>query len=608
MATVQENLDDAIDNANEKVEEAQQLTDAIEQLATTNIANLTEGDFNQVKSITVSDIDVGDLINNLQQALEIISVNTDVFDSSNIVKPVINLTPVDNSDSAPEDATDKQVINIPEVPDAIISSPPSPPELEKVSVPTTPNIASIVSPDLEEIVFPSVPAIQLPLFTAIAPVNTLTVPENTFSFTEDTSITVTSLMTLIRSTIEDDLVNGGFGLNATDEQQLFERMRDREVKAAEAEEEEITRSFTQTGFSIPSGSLLVAKQRALQNTLEKISSGNRDISLKRADLFVQARQFALQQGSSTELGIINFNNSVQNRALQASQVAIDSSIRIFNAEVENFNADLRLFETESNVFEQKIRAALNQLELFKAEIEANTSKGVFNKQLIDVFLARHQAARTTVAVFESQVRAVGLQADIEKLKFESYAAEVQGFQNEVQAKVLEFQGFESQLKGESAKADIDAAEQRRYESQVTAFKVKNDIKIANFDTQIRESELELDRFRADIAGLESTSRVEVSRVEAINKSNTDLFRQNESVFNAAAKEAEIGLRAQSTVAQRDALEGRLELDRVKQNNDITFRTIEFQLKALKQSLDIQTSIINGALGGINTIISETSSV
>lgn len=130
----------------------------------------------------------------------------------------------------------------------------------------------------------------------------------------------------VRDGLSDEIENGTYGLDAQDEADLWNRERDREQVNAQSTTEEVKRQFAMTGFPVPPGVMNKAIERTIEASTQKISSVNRDISLKRADLLFQGKQFAWSKALELEAVLMKLYDALQNRALDAAKADAQTSI------------------------------------------------------------------------------------------------------------------------------------------------------------------------------------------------------------------------------------------------------------------------------------------
>lgn len=147
-----------------------------------------------------------------------------------------------------------------------------------------------------------------------------------------------------------DLLNGGYGIDDADETRLWNRERDREVASAQANIDELKRQAASTSFPMPQGALYAAIQKARQELLNKTSSVNRDIGLKRADMYVEQRRKVIEQVLAVESQNIMLYNAIQGRGLDIAKTQIAMAISIFEAGIAGiklqFEAVLKQIEAQ----------------------------------------------------------------------------------------------------------------------------------------------------------------------------------------------------------------------------------------------------------------------
>jgi hypothetical protein len=156
---------------------------------------------------------------------------------------------------------------------------------------------------------------------------TITVPAME-DFTAPTDTLYSSaLESQVAAKVADEIENGVYGLEPQDEADLWNRERDREQVNAQAGTEEVKRQFAVSGFPVPPGVLNKAIERTVEASAQKISSVNRDISLKRADLYWQGKQFAWTKALEIENMMSKLYDALQTRSLEAAKTRASVSIQ-----------------------------------------------------------------------------------------------------------------------------------------------------------------------------------------------------------------------------------------------------------------------------------------
>lgn len=105
----------------------------------------------------------------------------------------------------------------------------------------------------------------------------------------------TAALTAAETWLANAINNGGTGIPAAVEAQIWERSRARELKDAARLEEEANSSLAARGFSMPPGALSAKLQEIQQAAADKISTHSRDVAIKQAELEIENIRFAVQQ-------------------------------------------------------------------------------------------------------------------------------------------------------------------------------------------------------------------------------------------------------------------------------------------------------------------------
>ena len=269
----------------------------------------------------------------------------------------------------------------------------------------------------------------------------LLAPTNTFQYYE--GVYDRMLLDPLRAKLLYDLQNGGYGIEVTDELALFNRARDREVEAAMSRIETAARDMAARGFPVPPGELAVTIDRAYQDMQNKVSSVSRDITLERAKLYVDNRQFTIREVRELETVTVGLYNSIQERALNVAKLTVEMSIAIYNAQVNRFKLALEAAKISADVQVAELQA---QVEEAKANME----------------IYRGQIMAYTADV-QRQVESAKLQVDVYRADIENYKTlnDVTIARTTIQTKALEAtvqQNIQiSQMTIENAKAQLLAA-------------------------------------------------------------------------------------------------------------------------------------------------------
>jgi len=221
-----------------------------------------------------------------------------------------------------------------------------------------------------------------------------------------------------------DMQNGGYGIETDDELNLWNRARDREALATQTNIDDARRQAAYSGFPLPQGSLNTAILRARQEGLAKMSSVNRDIALKRADMYVQNRQFILDKVLASENQSIELYNAVQNRALQVARTQVELAISLFDSGIKYFVAqqEALLKQIEAGVENARLITTIyaSDVQAYSAFVNATVSAAQVNiansRNVLQRDIAEHQS-RADIIRFQLQQLGLTLSKNVDINKF-----------------------------------------------------------------------------------------------------------------------------------------------------------------------------------------------
>ena len=301
---------------------------------------------------------------------------------------------------------------------------------------------------------PEAPSFSFDVPAAIAlPADDLTAPSNSFSFAEGEYDHI--LLDQLQSKLLADLQNGGYGIDTTDEDALFDRARDREVLAALTRIEEAGRTMAARGFPLPPGELSIHIDRAYQEMQDKVSGVSREIFVNSAARFVENRKFTITEVREIERITVTHYNAIQERAVNVSRATAELGVLVYNQLVARFKARLDATKIESDeqfqrlqitaerakVFIDNFRVQVlayeadlrRQVEPLKLQVDLYQADVAANRNLTDGLVARAQLQQKVIdATIQQNISISGLNielakakllATIEGLKFRTEAAQ-----------------------------------------------------------------------------------------------------------------------------------------------------------------------------------------
>lgn len=433
-------------------------------------------------------------------------------DFSDVVFPVLSVVP--------------PVWNNPDTPTmAVITEPGDAPAIDPVAPPTAPTVSLPSPPSLDDILIPAAPVIGLPVFDTEMPSATI---DDAAPFMWGEPSYSSDIWAVLLAKVLNDLQNGGTGLNAAVEAELYQRLLDRQVEENDRLYIEASDYFSARGFTIPPGALVGRLNEISQQISRNNSATSREITISQAELAQKNDHFITEQGGKLEGMLRDFFTACTNRVFEANKVLATNAIEIFNSKAAKYNIDLQRYETASRVYEARIRVALTQVEIFKAEIEGARVTSEVQKNLVDIYRAQIQAAEAQMGLYVSEMQGVKILAELEALKLEQYKLETQAYIARLDGEKAKFSLYEIQVRAEGEKA-------KTYSEQVKAYAVEVDAKKALIAAQVSQAEFilsqnkqEVLRYQTELDGYKAELQAQLSETEAIVAG----FRAETSAYEA----------------------------------------------------------------------------
>jgi hypothetical protein len=250
----------------------------------------------------------------------------------------------------------------------------------------------------------------------------------------------TTLFTPLLARIINDLQTGATGLDATVEQEIFDRARARQTIEFNKTQTEIEDYFAARGFELPPGAMAGRLQEQASEQARNLLDLNGKIMIEQAELAQKNSQFILGLAKDLEAVLRDFYNKTNDRSLDYAKALAVNAIAIYaenikgyiaKAEADKIYIEIQIENLKATVEYNKgvILAFTGEVEAYTAEINGKASK---NKAITDVYSAQ-------VDGYESESRAVtekqkGLVAEWE-LRVKNADADMQAQLGEIDAQV-----------------------------------------------------------------------------------------------------------------------------------------------------------------------------
>ena len=451
-------------------------------------------------------------------------------------------------------------------------APPAPGVNTNFNYPTVVTPALPGAPSLLSINTVTFNPLVIPSFNVNVPTLTLSAP-GAFSYAEKAFYTSTEL-TMVQTSLSNAILNGtDTGLDAATQQAISDAAYEREYRAQANVLADLER-MAALGYAYPPGAFLDARLKAQTETMNTIAGLSRDIMVGDKKLRLENVNKARELAISLESKLIDYYNMICQRSFEAAKYAVDSSIAIYNAQVEMFKGQLEGYRVQALVYETTIKGIQAQIDEYKAQIDFERTKAEINKVAVDAYGAQIEAALATLKVYEIETDIIKTQAEVEKLKIDTYSAEIQAFVGTINAYTAQVEaykaGIEAQATVESAyKTSVDA-----YASEVHAAAEVMDVQIATYKAQIEAYTAQLDAYKASLQAMTEQARaaslyneagVEVYKgeVQANVAYNEALISEWKAIVDTNERIAEVAVKAAEANGQLYISARQLSLDAAK---------------------------------------------
>lgn len=497
------------------------------------------------------------------------------------------------------------VIDFGNAPNALTASIPSAPTTNVVAIPSGFSVAIPNAPTtFSSVNLPSPPTVTLPAYLGTVDWSDADdVPSPDFAFSFNDEAYTSAILDEVKAKLLFDLSNGGYGIEPSDESQLWERARDREAAGYESEMQAVARDFAARGFNTPPGSMFAAIEGIRSRAVNAAASLSRDVAMKRADLYVQNRQFTIQQVQQLESALLNQHMAILERVLRAAQISAQIVADKYRATLDRAKLKIEVIQSKVQAFRDVVAAESAKIEIYNAQIRGELSKLEVDKSKIDLYKAQLAGVESTVSIYKLQVQAAEAAIQAEKTKVELWKTEVDGYMAAVKAKESEFSGYEARIKGEMAKVQVYSEEVKAHTAKVDAKRVEADIKAMEVRASAQASDIAI--------------RVFESELKANNAANDLLVRSNENAIRIAlarvsARKDDVDAGYKLGSLQADGLRMKIQakVDTAKMLLQATLAELDYDFKATgmvieaqQKQVDMYKGMISSALGGLNSIAS-----
>lgn len=418
-----------------------------------------------------------------------------------------------------------------------------------VDLPAAPDLLSLQTVTFGGLVMPTIDT-TLPVLTAVAPSVIPYVPGAMYT---------SALLTALVESLDDRIVNGGTGLPAGIEANIWNRARERELRAAGDAIMELER-MEATGFMFPTGAYNDSRIKIQTEMGYTISGLSRDIAIKQAELEQSNILAALNTAVGIESKLIDNTNSVEQRIFESTKYATEAAIAIYNAAVQVFQAYIEAYKTKVQIYDAQIRGALATVEVYKTQIEAEKVKADVNTTLVQQYKVHVDAALAVIEVYKTQVQIIQTQAEIEKIKVQVFGEQIRAYTGQIGAYTAQVEGYRASLQAETAKEEVYKTQVEAYSALVGAAVKESEALIEQYKGRIQAKISEYEGYKAQIDGQvgqakaiadsnQSVAALYSAQVGGKSAYNETLTKQWQVALDQAERVVEIGVSAAKANAE-----------------------------------------------------------
>lgn len=328
----------------------------------------------------------------------------------------------------------------------------APPTMEAPYAQFTPNALNIDAtppehPSIEMAeagVIPDEPSITTDFGVAFPTgLDDITLP-TTQDFTFSEREYISDLLSHVKAKIDAGVLNGGTGLAASVEDDIYQRDAERNELAVQQNVDRMIDEWSGRGFSLPSGVIVSSVSDIFEKSRMDSLTVSREIRIKQAEMAKEHEQFLITNGISLETVLIAHHDRIMDRALQAATSILQIGIAIIEAQVRLIIGKIDIYKNELDariVIEKfKLEKYAQAVVVYSKKIDAIATKANALTNLYQADTAVYSAtiqkaeayARLQVAQQEITVR--NLQANLE-LAGRAAEANMRAYENTANVKI-----------------------------------------------------------------------------------------------------------------------------------------------------------------------------
>jgi len=408
---------------------------------------------------------------------------------------------------------------------------------------------------------------------------------------------------------------GGTALNATVEQQIYDRARAKNDLEAKRVQDAATKDAAARGWTLPAGavaSTLALARRDAANANARVSA---DIAIAQAEMEQKNLQFAVgtivdlkKTMVSSSMTYLQQVVSMYNLSFEHAKSTFANIVEMYNSALKVYTARTDAYRTYAQVYETRMKQALFNVETYKAQLQGIEAATNIDLAQVNIYKAKIESTQALAAYYKVKVDAAIAQVTMERSKIDIFQSQIQAYGAQIQAKNAEWQGFSAQVAGQEAMVRMYASQVQSFNSRIDAYKAQAETKITYSRSVSEKNSAAVASYNSKVQAYNSRVSAEVTKMSALNDNNkatiANYSRQLEA-FHGQTTYQLAQYQTQAEVAIKNAtgsLSAQTELARAKTEYG-------FQITNLNTSMaKIYSDLVSASLSGINTLAAATSTV
>lgn len=471
-------------------------------------------------------------------------------------------------------------------------------EVPIVAIKPTPTIPGDLT--VSDQIIPPIPSISLPNFGETIPTISIDLPSANLAYVEP--VYTSLLKTELESNLLSKIQNGGTGLNATIEGNIYNRDVERIAQKLSDDIDSTLNRFSGRGFTMPPGTVAAQIQELQINHTNDRSQQSRDVAIQQATIADANTKAFLQMGLSWEQVTLSHANNIANRSLDAEKSVITFGISLFNTKIQKFNAELTRYQAKDIEVQSLFRIETLKLDQYKAELEGVAAEANKDNVSIENYKARLAAHAAQTSLYQAETAAVQSNINIQLGRIELFRANISNYEARAGERKNEYDLYLAEIQGETAKVGLYRSNVDAYAARVSAVKSANETVQEQIRSDIAVEEIKLKAHLANVDIWKEKSQLAIQELVFEKEYySTQITRFKEAVRMAIAN-AELKLQADVRAGQFEQAQAKLDFQKALADTNILLDEAKFKLRGAEVLSNHYIALASVAIGAVQTMM------